>query len=181
MEAEENIKFWKRVEKSLNKHKNYLENGCCVWRGATDKDGYGIKSVRWPDIAQTKIERAHRLSFFISKHINKNDLPRYNDAGLEMDISHLCNNRLCLLPAHLCYEPHQVNVSRRRCFQTGHCFQEHDPPCTFRLARIILLFSGFRTYSWSLIARLGLHCCRLRPIFTQFLALRMVLINMPLI
>lgn len=61
------------------------EDGCWLWLGAVNHDGYGVISVN------NKIERAHRLSY--EQHIGQ--IPE----GLQID--HLCRQRSCVNPSHL--------------------------------------------------------------------------------
>lgn len=60
-------------------------NGCWVWGGATDKDGYGYF------VYNSKTTYAHRASYMMFK----GELIR----GLQID--HLCRNRPCVNPDHL--------------------------------------------------------------------------------
>ena len=95
-------------------------NGCWLWSGYTQRDGYGYLSY------QGKHYLAHRLFYelFISK------IP----AGLEID--HLCRVRNCVNPKHLEPVDHQTNMDRGDCSANGpriaafhssktHCKQGH--------------------------------------------------------
>jgi len=46
--------------------------------------------------------------------------------ALRYDISHLCSKRTCFNASHLTQEPHNVNMSRQKCFQEI-CL--HSPKC----------------------------------------------------
>ncbi len=63
-------------------------NGCWIWRGRTDRDGYAEIKLGG---RQGKRHRAHRVSYeeFVGA------LP----ADLELD--HTCRNRACVRPEHL--------------------------------------------------------------------------------
>lgn len=41
------------------------------------------------------------------------------------DMSHLCNNKLCVNPEHLVYEPRWVNNARKNCVKEGKCTGHH--------------------------------------------------------
>ena len=62
-----------------------LANGCIVWTGARDKDGYGKSSVNGVDI------RAHRLAW-----IHKN-----GPIPIGLWVLHRCDNPPCINPDHL--------------------------------------------------------------------------------
>ncbi len=74
---------------------------CWLWTGATVKGGYGMFSVRRQDKTQSWL--AHRVSFF---HFN-GELP-----GPGLEVSHLCNDPLCVNPDHLVAETHVENLAR---------------------------------------------------------------------
>ena len=73
-----------------NTHEDFLrqlkmEAGCLVWTGTLNKDGYGFFRKEWYPWA------THRYSY--TKYVG--DIPE----GLS--ILHSCDNRSCVLPAHL--------------------------------------------------------------------------------
>lgn len=61
------------------------DNGCKLWNGALDKDGYGTFFFR------RKNRRAHRVAYYI---VN-GDIPK------GMVIDHKCKNRHCVKASHL--------------------------------------------------------------------------------
>lgn len=61
------------------------ENGCHIWTGVIDKDGYGGLSIN------NRVKRAHRLSWVI----HNGPIPD----GL--CVLHKCDVRACINPAHL--------------------------------------------------------------------------------
>lgn len=66
-----------------------------------------------------------------------------------MDGSHLCHNRLCILPSHIAYEPAVVNESRAECSERARFLRvhgravpptcgRHDPPCLMQHAALTM-------------------------------------------
>ncbi len=75
------------------------ENGCWIWSGHLDADGYG--RVRYDNLDW----RAHRL-FWVMEH---GPFPEGTEA------SHICNERACVRPfePHVIAETHLENMQRR--------------------------------------------------------------------
>ena len=85
MDADAEKRFLAKVTKA--------KNGCWLWTGAKDKDGYGVFSMN------KKSNRAHRLAY---KHWN-GTIPEKHV------IRHTCTN-LCVNPAHLLTGTQQQNM-----------------------------------------------------------------------
>lgn len=79
----------------LAEHSKPLPNGCIVWIGRLNRDGYGQSQRRSP-----KIHLAHRLAYFV-KH-----------GHLPKEIDHICRNRACVNPDHLQEVSHTENMRR---------------------------------------------------------------------
>lgn len=130
-------KFWLKIEKSLNNKtagsgwgECKLSSECVEWLGCKDKCGYGVKRVRWPD-GSVFLERVHRVAYMCDRRLLHHQVPQLNGDGLQLDVSHLCHNTVCINPAHLVLETHSVNMSRRYCRDSRRCLGGHDPACLF--------------------------------------------------
>ena len=79
-----------RISERLKRHAVAGENGCILYRGTKNNDGYGRMSVRrfgW--IAKYLV---HRLSWWLT---HGEEIPFY------MEIAHKCDMPACFNPAHL--------------------------------------------------------------------------------
>lgn len=81
--------FWNHVEKT---------DGCWLWTGALDGDGYGVFRI-----SRTRVSRAHLVSY-AAEH---GDVPD----GAQLD--HLCHVKHCVNPVHLTPVTHQQNGQNR--------------------------------------------------------------------
>lgn len=99
-------------------------NGCWVWQGSKDSDGYGwFYGGRASDSGNIKNEKAHRvsLSFALGREL-----------GEGMKACHTCHNPPCINPEHL-YEGTQFDNERDK-VQAGrhanqlktHCPNGHE-------------------------------------------------------
>lgn len=69
-------------------------NGCWMWNGGTDKDGYGVFYFRKMN------RRAHRVSYWAS-------VGEIEDGKL---VDHSCRQKGCVNPSHLRCLTHRENV-----------------------------------------------------------------------
>lgn len=75
------------------------ENGCWIWSGPRDKDGYGICTVVKYEGVSTK--RAHRAAFY------------YKYGWVPPLLDHIvCDTEACCNPDHLEPSTHETNVLR---------------------------------------------------------------------
>ena len=97
--AEENVaRFWSRVDKS---------GECWVWCGAQDAYGYG--QVIYTPSSGRKGFKAHRVAWFLSGY----------QLVEGMTLDHLCQNKLCVNPAHMEQVSNGENASRGNVARTG--------------------------------------------------------------
>lgn len=72
------------------------ENGCLVWTGALDRDGYGVIQFAGKQC------RAPRVAYAL----------RFGPIAPALTVDHLCRNRSCVNPAHLEVVTRKENVLR---------------------------------------------------------------------
>lgn len=84
-------RFWDKIELS-----DHEDDQCWYWTSSISKKGYG---KIWKD---GKCEMSYRVSYeLFNRKIEK-----------DMQIDHLCRNRVCVNPSHLEQVTLQVNISR---------------------------------------------------------------------
>jgi hypothetical protein len=79
-------------------------DGCWIWFGCTDKDGYGRFDL--PVYARIPGQRATRLPHRLAYSTLVAEIPRH------LDCDHLCRQLLCVNPAHI--EPVTPTENKRR-------------------------------------------------------------------
>lgn len=90
-----NLNFWDK--------KQIDSNGCWIWTGCKDKDGYG---VAWYNKRKTP---AHRAAYMIYHKITLDK---------ETFVCHKCDNPPCINPAHLFAGSHKDNMQDK--LKKGH-------------------------------------------------------------
>lgn len=88
-EVANSARFWAKVAKS--------DNGCWLWKGAKDKQGYGM--VRLPQFRRTPVP-AHRVAYALA----------HGSVTEGMLVMHACDNPQCVNPAHLSLGTHRDNM-----------------------------------------------------------------------
>ncbi len=107
------VDFFSRVNKSG-------PNGCWLWTGPKNKDGYGNHSENH------KVVKAHRWSY----EYHKTPIPE----GMQID--HICRNRACVNPDHMevvtkkentlrSLAPTAINARKTHCYK-GHPFTKEN-------------------------------------------------------
>lgn len=95
--------------------------GCVLWKGGVGSNGYGFIRVSWPEEG-SKVERVHRVALMVEMRLTRSQFP-----GANLEVSHLCHEKLCVNPMHLSLEPHATNQERIHCMQQGVCSGAHHP------------------------------------------------------
>ena len=102
---------------------------CLLWTGASDKKGYGVVSVVWPD-AKRRHMRVHKAAFLAYNQLLPEQVMHVPSA--QKDVSHLCHSPMCVEFEHLNLEDHAVNNGRKVCHTQGFCSGHHQHPnCIF--------------------------------------------------
>ena len=127
----------KGEEKVLKKSKEKLQfyklsegNGVChLYDSPPSANGYITLTFRHPGkagkpVTSTTVAKAAQM-------VEENTL--YLDG--ELEASHLCHNKTCVLIEHISYEPHTVNAGRKACVLAGACLGGHGqfPHCLVHL------------------------------------------------
>lgn len=115
------------------------ENGCLVWVGHKNREGYGRVYVKQFWTEKWEGMNAHRLAYMV--HYNKTDMPG------SIHVSHLCHNSSCIEISHLTAEPAHVNASRKICKNVRYCTRQHTPHCMLAQRYCISLYSFLHTCS----------------------------------
>lgn len=92
---------------------------CFLCKGATITNGYGVMRVRWPE------EWTNIFTRLLLWH----ECAWLGHRRLDLEVSHLCNKRLCVNPAHFVLEKHEINQKRIQCKVHGFCCGSHHIHC----------------------------------------------------
>jgi hypothetical protein len=96
---------------------------CWIWMGATNDAGYGVSKL---DNIHMNV---HRIAYIVFTKANRKTIS-------DLDIDHVCRNRLCLRPSHLRavtrrfntligIGPTAVNAAKTHCIN-GHLLNEEN-------------------------------------------------------
>jgi hypothetical protein len=106
-----------------------LNNTCVLWHGAVKSQKippYGVINIKFEQVWKTI--SVHRLKYMLTHNIYP------LEADINLDISHLCHNSLCINEHHLSMEPRYVNNNRIACKGNGACWgHEQYPECLLNL------------------------------------------------
>lgn len=89
-DAKAKARFWRKVSPAPS-------DACWLWHGARSSSGYGNVGRKVDGRAHTYL--AHRVAY----QLVKGPIPS------ELDIDHLCRNKLCVNPGHLEADTHCVH------------------------------------------------------------------------
>ena len=103
-------------------------HGCVFWNGARSDTGYG--RIRNPFAKlndQPAFYRTHRLVYLLNNIDAYSDmiLPKSDLDAHDLDVSHICHNKLCINIQHLVFELHYINCNRRQCVHDNVCSGSH--------------------------------------------------------
>jgi len=87
-------------EEVLKMHSIPSKNGCILWMGHRDKDGY--PKVHRNSKRFGRISLAHRLAYLL----------KYGYIPPELEIDHVCKTPFCINPGHLEAVTHTENIKR---------------------------------------------------------------------
>lgn len=99
-------------------------NGVCLlYNGSPRADGYIKISYRHPETGISTTSTVHRMSSMLSRGTFQ--------LASNLDASHLCHNRTCILLDHISLEPRAVNCQRRLCVKEGRCLRHRREEGSF--------------------------------------------------
>lgn len=86
------------------------ENGCWEWTASLSRYGYA------QFFREGGSHNAHRYSY----RYYRGDIPK------DMEVDHLCRNKICVNPKHLELVTHKENMRRWRGNKDGYCLKGHE-------------------------------------------------------
>jgi hypothetical protein len=100
-------------EKDIQRFKSKVNTAgkCHLWYGGVHPSGYGVFYIKGAPI------RAHQFAWLVANYPQK--IPK------DMCIMHLCDNPLCVNPAHLHLGTHKDNM-QDKCNKKRQSFGEHN-------------------------------------------------------
>ena len=104
-----NVTYKAKLRQRIAEKVTRSDNGCLLWHGRLDKDGYGRISVQVG--AKCKDATVHRVAYFLYNGVLDNDL----------QVSHLCHRKNCIEKDHLSLETAAVNNQRENCVRFKRC------------------------------------------------------------
>ena len=87
--------------------------------------GYDLMRVNWP-LKGPNVERVHWVALMVE--VGLSQFP-----GGRLEVSHLCNEKLCVNLMHLVLEPHARNLERIYCRLQGAYCGSNFPPFIFKV------------------------------------------------
>ena len=107
--------FYTKYSAKLKEGSTIGENqDCIIWTKAKNSCGYGVIKYKSPSDFSWKTVNVHRLSFVVFNKKMFADVKNY-------DVSHLCNNKLCIKKEHLYAETRAQNRKREICVNRNIC------------------------------------------------------------
>ena len=101
-------------------------NGVCKLYDSINTDGYIRVSFNHPSTGTRTTCTIGRAVVMLKQGTF------YIDKDLEA--SHLCHNKVCILGDHINFEPHSINNNRKACVNTGWCLGHGKfPDCLITL------------------------------------------------
>lgn len=105
-------------------------DSCIEWTGSVNKSGYADIYLRLPNQKKKFHTYAHRGVYMLEHRLI--EIPRIDNNGSKLEVSHLCNNKICLKLQHLNLETSALNRERKMCHRSGMCIG-HNPTCIFNV------------------------------------------------
>lgn len=122
-------------------------SSCIEWTGTLNRSGYADLYLTSPN-GRKMHTYAHRGVYMLQHKVL--EIPRVNENGAKLEISHLCNTKICLNPTHLILETSNINRERKMCHKSGVCIG-HMPLCIFMVCNLIFRKLDLIIYSIQII------------------------------